>query len=115
MIGLFPLMASVATAAPPGDLVEQVQAAWKSTTAYCGAFVFAAHGTRNMAVSKGRSCVEPAKRILTEEKVRLDHISDYLLEHETIDEEQVPDLFDAPFDDPPATGMPSVPAPVPGD
>ena len=56
-----------------------------------------------------------AKRILTEERVRLDHISDYLLEHETIDEEQVPDLFDAPFDAPPAAGMPAVPAPVPGD
>ncbi len=58
---------------------------------------------------------DTAKRILTEERVRLDHISDYLLEHETIDEEQVPDLFDAPFDAPPAAGMPAVPAPVPGD
>ena len=62
-----------------------------------------------------QTAYDTAKRILTEEKVRLDHISDYLLEHETIDEEQVPDLFDAPFDDPPATDMPSVPAPVPGD
>ncbi|MAP40211.1 MAG: cell division protein FtsH [Dehalococcoidia bacterium] len=62
-----------------------------------------------------QTAYDTAKRILTEEKVRLDHISDYLLEHETIDEEQVPDLFDAPFDDPPATGMPPVPAPVPGD
>ena len=62
-----------------------------------------------------QTAYETAKRILIEEKVRLAHISDYLLEHETIDEEQVPDLFDAPFDDPPARGMPSVPAPVPGD
>ncbi len=62
-----------------------------------------------------QTAYDTAKRILTEEKVRLDHISDYLLEHETIDEEQVPDLFDAPFDAPPATGMPPVPAPVPGD
>ena len=62
-----------------------------------------------------QTAYDTAKRILTEEKVRLDHISDYLLEHETIDEEQVPDLFDAPFDDPPVTGMPPVPAPVPGD
>jgi len=62
-----------------------------------------------------QTAYDTAKRILIEEKVRLDHISDYLLEHETIDEEQVPDLFDAPFDDTPATGMPSVPAPVPGD
>ena len=62
-----------------------------------------------------QTAYDTAKRILTEERVRLDHISDYLLEHETIDEEQVPDLFDAPFDAPPAAGMPAVPAPVPGD
>jgi len=62
-----------------------------------------------------QAAYDTAKRILTEERVRLDHISDYLLEHETIDEEQVPDLFDAPFDAPPAAGMPPVPAPVPGD
>jgi len=62
-----------------------------------------------------QTAYDTAKRILTEERVRLDHISDYLLEHETIDEEQVPDLFDAPFDAPPATGIPPVPAPVPGD
>ena len=62
-----------------------------------------------------QTAYDTAKRILTEERVRLDHISDYLLEHETIDEEQVPDLFDAPFDAPPAAGMPPVPAPVPGD
>ena len=62
-----------------------------------------------------QTAYDTAKRILTEERVRLDHISDYLLEHETIDEEQVPDLFDAPFDAPPAAGMSPVPAPVPGD
>ena len=62
-----------------------------------------------------QTAYDTAKRILTEERVRLDHISDYLLEHETIDEEQVPDLFDAPFDAPPAAGMPAVPVPVPGD
>ncbi len=62
-----------------------------------------------------QTAYDTAKRILTEERVRLDHISDYLLEHETIDEEQVPDLFDAPFDAPPAAGMPAVPTPVPGD
>ena len=62
-----------------------------------------------------QTAYDTAKRILTEERVRLDHISDYLLEHETIDEEQVPDLFDAPFDAPPAAGMPPVPAPMPGD
>ncbi len=62
-----------------------------------------------------QTAYDTAKRILKEERVRLDHISDYLLEHETIDEEQVPDLFDAPFDAPPAAGMPAVPAPVPGD
>ena len=62
-----------------------------------------------------QTAYDTAKRILTEERVRLDHISDYLLEHETIDEERVPDLFDAPFDAPPAAGMPAVPAPVPGD
>ena len=62
-----------------------------------------------------QTAYDTAKRILKEERVRLDHISDYLLEHETIDEEQVPDLFDAPFDAPPAAGMPPVPAPVPGD
>jgi outer membrane lipoprotein-sorting protein len=82
MIGLFPLMVSVATGAPPGDLVEQVQAAWKSTTAYCGAFVFAAHGTRNMAVSKGRSCVEPAKRILTETEGPLGAVVDIRMKGE---------------------------------
>jgi len=62
-----------------------------------------------------QTAYDTAKRILKEERVRLDHISDYLLEHETIDEEQVPDLFDAPFDAPPAAGMPPVPAPMPGD
>ena len=62
-----------------------------------------------------QTAYDTAKRILKEERVRLDHISDYLLEHETIDEEQVPDLFDAPFDAPPAAGMPAVPTPVPGD
>ncbi len=62
-----------------------------------------------------QTAYDTAKRILKEERVRLDHISDYLLEHETIDEEQVPDLFDAPFDAPPAAGMPPVPAPMPGE
>ena len=62
-----------------------------------------------------QTAYDTAKRILTEERVRQDHISDYLMEHETIDEEQVPDLFDAPFDAPPAAGMPAVPAPVPSD
>ena len=62
-----------------------------------------------------QTAYDTAKRILKEERVRMDHISDYLLEHETIDEEQVPDLFDAPFDAPPAAGMPPVPAPMPGD
>ena len=61
-----------------------------------------------------QTAYDTAKRILKEERVRLDHISDYLLEHETIDEEQVPDLFDAPFDAPPAAGITAVPAPVPG-
>ena len=37
-----------------------------------------------------------AMRILKENKRRLDHISEYLIEYETIEEEDVPSLFDGP-------------------
>ena len=44
-----------------------------------------------------------AMRILKENKRRLDHISEYLIEYETIEEEDVPGLFD----DRPPQGMPA--------
>ncbi len=37
-----------------------------------------------------------AMRILKENKTRLDHISNYLIENETIEEEDVPGIFDGP-------------------
>jgi cell division protease FtsH len=59
-----------------------------------------------------QAAYDTAKRILEEERVKLDHISSYLIEYETIDEEQVPEIFDSP---PPAADMPPAPAPVPAD
>ena len=45
-----------------------------------------------------------AMRILKENKAKLDHISNYLIENETIEEEDVPSIFD---DQPPPQGMPA--------
>jgi cell division protease FtsH len=53
---------------------------------------------------------DTAKSILEEKRSRLDHISKYLLEFETIDEEQVAGIFDDP---PPASDL--TPAPMPAD
>ncbi len=47
-----------------------------------------------------------AMRILKENKRRLDHISEYLIEYETIEEEDVPSIFDGP----PPQNMPMAPA-----
>jgi cell division protease FtsH len=47
-----------------------------------------------------------AMRILKENKAKLDHISKYLIENETIEEDQVSDLFDSP----PPQNMPMAPA-----
>ena len=47
-----------------------------------------------------------AMRILKENKTKLDHISNYLIENETIEEEDVPGLFDGP----PPQNMPVAPA-----
>ena len=47
-----------------------------------------------------------AMRILKENKAKLDHISNYLIENETIEEEDVPSIFD----DPPPQNMPVAPA-----
>ncbi len=47
-----------------------------------------------------------AMRILKENKTKLDHISNYLIENETIEEEDVPGIFD----DPPPQNMPVAPA-----
>ena len=46
-----------------------------------------------------------AMRILKENKAKLDHISNYLIENETIEEEDVPGIFD----DPPPQNMPVAP------
>ena len=48
---------------------------------------------------------QTAMRILKDHRPRLDHISNYLMENETIEEDQFPDIFD----NPPA------PAPIPAD
>ena len=48
---------------------------------------------------------QTAMRILKDHRPRLDHISSYLMENETIEEDQFPDIFD----NPPA------PAPIPAD
>ena len=56
-----------------------------------------------------QTAYDTAKRILVEERVKLDRVSKYLLEFETIDEEQVSEIFD-----PPPTGDMS-PAPMPAD
>jgi cell division protease FtsH len=53
---------------------------------------------------------DTAKSILEEKRSRLDHISKYLLEFETIDEEQVAGIFDDPL---PANDL--NPAPMPAD
>ncbi len=53
---------------------------------------------------------QTAKDVLVEHRARLDRISEFLLEHETIEEDQVKEVFDTP---PPAADM--SPAPVPGD
>ncbi len=45
---------------------------------------------------------QTAMRILEEHKAKLEHISNYLIENETIEEEQVVDIFDAPLDAQPA-------------
>ena len=50
-----------------------------------------------------------AMRILKEHKINLDHISNFLMENETIEEEQFADIFAGP----PAPGIPA--APVPAD
>jgi cell division protease FtsH len=49
-----------------------------------------------------------AMRILKENKAKLDHISNYLIENETIEEEDVPGIFDDP--DIPPQNMPVAPA-----
>ena len=46
-----------------------------------------------------------AMRILKENKAKLDHISNYLIENETIEEEDVPGIFD----DPPTQGIQAAP------
>ena len=48
---------------------------------------------------------QTAMRILKDHRPRLDHISSYLMENETIEEDQFPDIFDNP----------STPAPIPAD
>jgi len=57
-----------------------------------------------------QNAYDTAKTILEERRSRLDHISKYLLEFETIDEEQVAGIFDDP---PPASEL--APAPMPAD
>lgn len=52
---------------------------------------------------------QTAKDVLLEHRTRLDRISEFLLDHETIEEDQVKEVFDSP---PPAVDM--SPAPVPG-
>ena len=51
-----------------------------------------------------------AMRILKENKAKLDHISNYLIENETIEEEDVPSIFD---DQPPPPQ--NMPAPASAD
>ena len=53
---------------------------------------------------------QTARRLLTDNMSRLERISKYLLQHETIDEQQVPEVFDAI---PPDGDM--SPAPMPAD
>ena len=48
---------------------------------------------------------QTAMRILKDHRPRLDHISNYLMENETIEEDQFPDIFDNP----------PTPAPIPAD
>jgi cell division protease FtsH len=48
---------------------------------------------------------QTAMRILKDHRPRLDHISNYLMENETIEEDQFPDIFDNP----------TAPAPMPAD
>ena len=48
---------------------------------------------------------QTAMRILKEHRPKLDHISNYLMENETIEEDQFPDIFDNP----------PTPAPMPAD
>ena len=48
---------------------------------------------------------QTAMRILKDHRPRLDHISSYLMENETIEEDQFPDIFDNP----------PTPAPIPAD
>ncbi len=48
---------------------------------------------------------QTAMRILKDHRPRLDHISNYLMENETIEEDQFPDIFDNP----------PTPAPMPAD
>ncbi len=47
---------------------------------------------------------QTAMNILTDNRARLDHISNYLMENETIEEDQFPDIFDNP---PAAAPMPA--------
>ena len=82
MFGVFLLLVSVVAADPPRDLAQQVQGAWSNITAYCGAFALAAHGKKNMRVTKGRSCVVPSQRILTETEGPLGPVVDIRLEGE---------------------------------
>ncbi|MEE2749882.1 MAG: hypothetical protein VX519_00500 [Myxococcota bacterium] len=79
---VYALLVSQALAAPPSDLVSQVQAAWQATNSYCADFVFAVHGNKNMAVSKGRTCMEPAKRVLTETESPLGPVVDIRMKGE---------------------------------
>ena len=48
---------------------------------------------------------QTAMRVLKDHRPRLDHISNYLMENETIEEDQFPDIFDNP----------PTPAPIPAD
>ncbi len=63
---LLALFGATVLAAPPGDLVAQVVAAWENTTTYCASFVFAVQGHQNLAVNTGKSCVDRRGRVLTE-------------------------------------------------
>lgn len=56
-----------------------------------------------------QTAYDTAKNILVSHRAKLDHISNYLIVHETIEENQVPGIFDAP------PGADMTPAPAPAD
>jgi outer membrane lipoprotein-sorting protein len=62
----FGLFSFSAWSQPPADLMSQMDSSWGNTASYCGNYVLAVYGERNVVVTRGRRCVEPGERILTE-------------------------------------------------